>query len=62
FAELGIPEEWIQVLTKLGYVTVEKLKNAKAGKLHNEICGFNKENKLGLTNPALDDVKNWLGQ
>ncbi|HYX06347.1 MAG TPA: lysine--tRNA ligase, partial [Bacteroidales bacterium] len=42
FAELGIPEEWIQVLTKLGYVTVEKLKNAKAGKLHNEICGFNK--------------------
>ncbi len=62
FAELGIPEEWIQVLTKLGYVTVDKLKNAKAGKLHNEICGFNKKNKLGLTNPALDDVKNWLGQ
>ena len=62
FAELGIPEEWIQVLTKLGYVTIEKLKNAKAGKLHNEICGFNKKNKLGLTNPALDDVKNWLGQ
>ncbi len=62
FAELGIPEEWIQVLTKLGYVTVDKLKNAKAGKLHNEICGFNKKNKLGLTNPALDDVKTWLGQ
>ena len=62
FAALGIPEEWIQVLTKLGYVTIEKLKNAKAGKLHNEICGFNKKNKLGLTNPALDDVKSWLGQ
>ncbi len=62
FAEMGVPEEWIQVLTKLGYVTVEKFKNAKAGKLHNEICGYNKKNKLGLTNPALDDVKKWLNQ
>jgi lysyl-tRNA synthetase class 2 len=62
FQEMGIPEDWIPVIKKSGYLTVEKLKNAKAGKLHNQICGINKKHKLGLTNPSLEEVKQWLGQ
>ena len=60
FKELGIPEEWIPVIQKSGYTTVDALREAKAGKLHNEICGINKKHKLGLQNPTLEEVKQWL--
>jgi lysyl-tRNA synthetase class 2 len=59
FAAAGIPAEWAEPLQKLGYPTVESLKGAPAGKLHNELCGFNKKNKLGLKNPTADEVKAW---
>lgn len=61
FAEMGIAAEWIKVLNQLGYITLESLKNSGAGKMHNELCGFNKKNKLGLTNPSIDQVKQWIG-
>ncbi len=60
YLELGIEEDWIPIIQKLGFKTVESLKSAKAGKLHQDLCGFNKKNKLGLKNPSLDDVKNWI--
>ena len=62
FTEHGIPEEWIEPLRKLGFNSYLKLKEAKAGKLFNDLCGFNKKNKLGLTNPSVDDIKRWLEQ
>ena len=37
------------VLQKLGYTTVDKLKEVeKPGKLANDLNGYNKKNKLGL--------------
>ena len=58
---LGIPEEWIEPLKKLGYTTISKLKEVeKYTKLHQDLCGFNKKNKLGLQNPSQDEVKAWL--
>jgi lysyl-tRNA synthetase class 2 len=61
FMELGIPEEWVEPLMTLGYDAVEKLKEVeKHTKLHQDLCGFNKKNKLGLTNPSQEDVKAWL--
>ena len=60
FKQIGIPDEWIPVLIKSGYTTVEKLKETKPGKLHNEICGINKKHQLGLNNPSLEEVKQWL--
>ena len=62
FTEHGIPEEWIEPLRKLGFNSFLKLKEAKAGKLFNDLCGYNKKNKLGLPNPSIDDVKRWLEQ
>ncbi len=56
----GVPLEWIPVLQKLGYITVEKLKSVKPGKLFNEVCGYNKKHKLGLKNPANTDVESWV--
>jgi lysyl-tRNA synthetase, class II len=61
YTAIGIPAEWIPVLQKLGFTKVENIKQASAGKLFNDICGFNKKNKLGLTNPTMEDVKKWVG-
>jgi lysyl-tRNA synthetase, class II len=61
YTEKGIPKEWIDPLKKLGFTTVEKLKEVeKHTKLHQDLCGYNKKNKLGLQNPTQDDVKAWL--
>lgn len=60
YAEKGIPEEWVPVLHKMGFLTVESLKKVAPGKLFNDLCGYNKKNKLGLRNPAAEEVKGWV--
>lgn len=56
----GIAAEWIPVLQKMGFVKVEMLQKLSAGKLFNDLCGYNKKNKLGLKNPTADEVKKWV--
>jgi len=60
FEELGIPTDWVGVIRKMGITKVEQLKEIKPGKLFNDLCGYNKKNKLGLTNPSADEVKQWV--
>ena len=60
YTEIGISEEWIPVVQKSGYLTVESMKDISAGALHQKLCGTNKKHKLGLQNPSQDDVKNWI--
>jgi lysyl-tRNA synthetase, class II len=62
FAALSIESEWIEIMRKLGYKKVSQLAEVKASKLFNDICGFNKKNKLGLVNPSMDDVNRWLSK
>ena len=58
----GIPAEWMPVLQKMSFVKVEMLTKLSAGKLFNDLCGFNKKNKLGLKNPTMDEVKAWVSE
>jgi lysyl-tRNA synthetase class 2 len=61
YLELGIPEEWIEPLKKLGFTTLAKLKEVeKAGKLANDLNGYNKKNKLGLNGLSPEAVEKWL--
>ncbi len=60
FTELGIAPEWVEVIRKVGFNKVDALKEAKPTKVFQDICGYNKKNKLGLKNPSQDDVKAWL--
>jgi lysyl-tRNA synthetase class 2 len=61
FVKKGIPEEWVEALQKLGFKTVSALKAVeKHTKLHQDLCGFNKKNKLGLKNPSPDEVAAWI--
>jgi lysyl-tRNA synthetase class 2 len=63
FLALGIPEEWIDPLKKLGFTTISKLKEVeKPGKLANDLNGYNKKNKLGLTGLSPETVVNWIGK
>jgi lysyl-tRNA synthetase class 2 len=61
YLALGIPEEWIDPLKKLGFNSVTKLNEVeKAGKLANDLNGFNKKNKLGLKGLSPETVEAWL--
>ena len=63
FLALGIAEEWIPVIRKIGHQTVESLKEVEnPNKFHQELCGINKKEKLGLTNPTQDEVRVWLNK
>ena len=61
FLDIGVPEEWIAVLIKLGYTSVEKLKEVeKPGKLANDLNGFKKKNKLDLPGLSPETVGDWI--
>ncbi|MBL0016407.1 MAG: lysine--tRNA ligase [Bacteroidetes bacterium] len=59
FASAGVPVEWMEPLRKLGINSLADLKSANTNKLHNDLCGFNKKNKLGIANPAKEAVEAW---
>ncbi|MDD2961730.1 MAG: lysine--tRNA ligase [Muribaculaceae bacterium] len=60
YTEIGVPQEWVEVIQKAGYFTVDSLNSCVAGKLHQEICGLNKKHKLELKNPTVDQVNEWI--
>ena len=59
YTAIGIPAEWVPVIQKMGYLTVDSLSKLSAGKFFNDLCGFNKKNKLGLKAPSMEEVKGW---
>ena len=60
YTEIGIAEEWVEPLQKMGFDQVAKLKGLNPNKLFQDMCGYNKKNKLGLQNPAKEDIENWV--
>jgi lysyl-tRNA synthetase class 2 len=60
FVQSGIPQEWAEIMKELEYETVAEAREIKHTKLHQQICGYNKKNKLGLSNPTPDQVKEWM--
>lgn len=59
FGAVGVPEEWVPVLHKMSISQVAMLENFTPAKLFNDLCGFNKKNKLGLKNPTAEQVGQW---
>ncbi len=62
YTAIGVPEEWVPVIQKMGYLTVESLRKLAPGKFFNDMCGFNKKNKLGLKAPSIEEVKIWCSE
>ena len=62
YVEIGISEEWVPAIQKAGYNLVSDMKEVNPQKLHMDICGINKKYKLGLTNPSVDQVAEWISK
>jgi len=61
FMNIGIREELVPIVQKLGFLTLESLKEANANKLFNDVCGMRKKLKLKeVKNPSKEEVENWL--
>ena len=61
YKELGIREELIPVIQKLGLVKREQFQEANPNKLFNDVCGMRKKLKLKeVKNPAKEEVEGWI--
>ena len=61
YEALGVPKEWIEPLQKLGYTTIDKLREVeKPGKLANDLNGYKKKNKLGLPGLSPETIGGWI--
>lgn len=60
FASAGIPEEWVPVLHKAGYLTLAAVKaEEKPGRLLQQLMDIKKKYKLELPTITLDEVTAW---
>jgi lysyl-tRNA synthetase, class II len=60
FTEIGVPAEWVPVLMRMGFNTVEELKAGNPNKVFNDLGGMRKKMKLDITMPGKDDVTKWF--
>ena len=61
YEAIGVPSEWVEPLQKLGYTTIDKIKALeKHGKLHQEMMGYRKKNKLEIDTLTIEDVNAWI--
>jgi lysyl-tRNA synthetase class 2 len=60
FINIGVPEAWVDALYAMNVLTIESMSSLNPNKLHQDLCGFNKKNKLGLQNPMLEEINQWL--
>lgn len=61
FEAIGVRPELIPILQKMGINSLAQLKEMKASKLFNDVCGLRKKMKLeNVQNPTMDEIENWL--
>ena len=56
----GVGEEWVPVLQKAGYLTVELLSGANPQLVRQALFDINKKYQLGLDNPTAQEVEGWI--
>ena len=60
WAEIGVPEEWVPVLRKIGFNLVQNIKDEKAQGLQQKIGDVVKKFKLDMQKPSVDEVATWI--
>jgi lysyl-tRNA synthetase, class II len=60
FINIGVPAEWVPVLNKMGFNTVDELKAGNPNKVFNDLGGMRKKLKLDITMPAKEEVMAWF--
>ena len=60
FKAVGVPQEWVPVLNKMGINTIDDLKAANPNKVFNDLGGMRKKLKLEIAIPSKEDVMVWF--
>ena len=60
WAEIGVGEEWVPVLRKIGFNLVQNIKDEKAQGLQQKIGVVLKKYKLDMQKPSVDDIQKWI--
>ncbi|MBA4054418.1 MAG: lysine--tRNA ligase [Marivirga sp.] len=61
FEAIGVRKDLIPILQKMGITSIIQLKEMKASKLFNDVCGLRKKMKLEqVQNPTMEEVESWL--
>lgn len=60
FVNAGIPADWVQVIRKMGFNTIEDLAGANANKVFNDLGGMRKKLKIELPMPTKEEVTAWF--
>lgn len=61
FEDIGVRKDLVPVLLKMGIQSIIQLKEMKASKLFNDVCGLRKKMKLEtVQNPTIEEVEGWL--
>jgi lysyl-tRNA synthetase class 2 len=60
FVAVGVPAEWVPVINKMGFNTVEELKAGNPNKVFNDLGGMRKKLKLEITMPSKEAVMEWF--
>lgn len=61
FEAAGVRPELLPVLQKLGIQSLSQMREMKASKLFNDVCGTRKKMKLeDVQNPTMQEVEGWL--
>jgi len=60
FVKIGVPEDWVPVIQKMGFNTVDELKKAVPNKVFNDLGGMRKKLNLDLTILSKETVMQWF--
>ncbi|TAH19354.1 MAG: lysine--tRNA ligase [Cytophagales bacterium] len=60
YVQIGVPEEIVPIIQKMGFMTIEELKKANASKIFNDMGGMRKKLKLEVKLPSKEDIEKWL--
>jgi lysyl-tRNA synthetase class 2 len=60
YTAIGVREELIPILQKLGFLTIDELKKANPNKLLNDIGGMRKKMKLEVKAATKEEIEGWL--
>lgn len=60
FEAIGVRKDLVPLLQKMGITSIVQLKEMKASKLFNDVCGMRKKMKLEIPNPTMEEVEGWL--
>ncbi|MCC8408101.1 lysine--tRNA ligase [Mucilaginibacter sp. UR6-1] len=60
FVNIGVKAEWVPVLNKMGFNTIEELKAGNPNKVFNDLGGMRKKMKLDIPMPTKEEVMAWF--